>query len=282
MQTLPDVKNWTIPGADGEPIIGSTHRPDCEPRGTLIIAHGFKGYKDYGMFPLIADDGARCGFISHRFNFSHSGMTENIDTFEKPELFERDTWNKQVHDLRTVIEHVSSADDGLPHVLFGHSRGGVTVLLTAARYADDDSFLQPAGLITVAAPSGCNFLSEEDQRVILDRGYVESPSSRTGQTLRVGRAFLTEQLDDPENHDLLALVPRIRCPMLIVHGEDDPTVAVSSANAIAEAATAPVTELLVPGADHVMNTQNPTPRDASPSDALRSLMLAMETFLQSL
>src|SRR2546430_741685 len=133
---------WSIPGADGEPIIGNTHKSaiGLQARGVVIIAHGFKGYKDYGMFPRVATEFAKAGFIAIRFNFSNSGMTNNIATFERPNLFERDTWNKQVFDLRAVTEAAiagSLRDPGnassLPCVFFGHSRGGVTALLTAGR-----------------------------------------------------------------------------------------------------------------------------------------------------
>ena len=48
------MKDWSIPGSDGEPIIGNTHVPRDEPAGMVLVAHGFKGYKDYGMFPRIA------------------------------------------------------------------------------------------------------------------------------------------------------------------------------------------------------------------------------------
>ena len=71
-------KTWTIPGADGEDILGDAHLPDGEPVGVALVAHGFKGYKDYGMFPRIAETMCDAGFIAHRFNFSHSGLTNNI------------------------------------------------------------------------------------------------------------------------------------------------------------------------------------------------------------
>ena len=103
---------WTLPGADGEAILGNAHRPDGEPVGVVIIAHGFKGYKDYGMFPRIAETMCDAGFIAHRFNFSHSGMTNTIETFERPDLFERDTWNKQVFDCRAVVAAIN--DGKLP------------------------------------------------------------------------------------------------------------------------------------------------------------------------
>jgi alpha-beta hydrolase superfamily lysophospholipase len=278
------VTPWSIPGAEGEPILGDCHQPAGEARGVIIIAHGFKGYKDYGMFPVIARACAAGGLIAHRFNFSHSGMTNDIETFARPDLFERDTWNKQVHDCRAVIEAIASGElegRGLPYVLFGHSRGGVTVLLTAGRCADDARFPQPVGVVTAATPSRCNSLSEEEAEKLLAEGFLESPSARTGQKLRLGRAFLQEQLDDPASHDLLALASNIRCAALIMHGSDDPTVPVSSAEDLRKALGERCNQRIIAGADHVFNTPNPMPADMAPSEQLRELLYAVVHFALS-
>jgi len=88
-----DIVDWSIPGSGGEAILGNTHLPSSEPIGVGVIAHGFKGYKDYGMFPRIASTCASAGLIAHRFNFSHSGMTPRTQTFERPDLFEKDFMN---------------------------------------------------------------------------------------------------------------------------------------------------------------------------------------------
>src|SRR5690606_22895078 len=110
---------WTISGAQGEPILGATHHPAAgtPARGVLLIAHGFKGYKDYGLLPQLAQAAADAGLIAHRFNFSHSGMTDRSERFDRPELFEHDTWGKQVHDLHAVAvgaRNGAIAGDGLP------------------------------------------------------------------------------------------------------------------------------------------------------------------------
>jgi len=278
------VSSWSIAGAEGEPILGNCHLPAGAARGVIIIAHGFKGYKDYGMFPVIARACAAGGLIAHRFNFSHSGMTNEIETFARPDLFERDTWNKQVHDCRAVIEAIASGElegRGLPYVLFGHSRGGVTVLLTAGRHADDESFPQPVGLVTAATPSWCNSLSEEEAEKLLADGFLESPSARTGQNLRLGRAFLQEQLDDPAGHDLLALASATRCAALIIHGSDDPTVAVSCAEELRKALGERSNQRIIAGADHVFNTPNSMPADMAPSEQLRELLYAVVHFALS-
>lgn len=291
--------NWQIDGADGETILGNTHLPDGSPRGIIVIAHGFKGYKDYGMFPYVARRFSERGYIAHRFNFSHSGMTNETDTFARPDLFERDTWGKQVDDLHAVIRAMRDdlIDGGLgsrdnpqagdlPFVLFGHSRGGVSVLLATLDLHGDEAMPRPAGVITAATPARCNTLREDEQNALLEHGALDAPSSRTGQTLRVGRAFLDEQRADPERFDLFArLADRdegLPCPALIVHGEQDPTVPVKCAEQLTKAIGPRATLVRIADADHVFNTPNPMPGAmdgaAEPSAALGTLFEHATTF----
>jgi len=253
---------WSIRGAAGEAIPGDTHMPGSKASGVVLIAHGFKGYKDYGFIPRLAAMVASAGFVVHRFNFSHSGMTSETATFARPDLFERDTWNKQLFDLRKVIEAVGSgriAGKELPLILLGHSRGGVTAILTAGRLASDASFLQPAGVIAVASPASCQPFAREDVELLLRQGYLESPSARTGQRLRIGRAFIQEQLDDPMSHDLTKLIGAIQCPILLVHGDADDAVPCRCAFKLALASRGNAEVALVPGGNHVFNCPNPMP-----------------------
>ena len=273
--------DWTIEGAEGEPIFGNTHCPDGTPAGMVLIGHGFKGYKDYGMFPRIAEAMAGRGLIAHRFNFSHSGMTNETATFKRPDLFENDSWDKQVYDLRAVIDAFATNEvDGrlLPFVLFGHSRGGVSVLLTAGRYAGDGTVPQPAGVAAASAPASCNSLNEEQSQALLKEGFLLSPSSRTGQNLRVGRILLSEQLERPDDHDLMRVAGRITCPVLLLHGETDPTVPAACATQIGAAVPGTPLVKIIPGADHVYNTPNPMPPDAKPSAQLHAMLGALGDF----
>jgi len=282
------IQEWTLTGADGETIFGNSHLPESPPRGVITLAHGFKGYKDYGMFPRLAQTCTQAGYIAHRFNFSHSGMTNRFETFERPDLFERETWNKQVFDYNAVCSAIAEGTlpgEGLPYVMFGHSRGGVVTLLTAGRWANAQTASNqspvppPAGLITAAAPSSCNPLPTPDSEQLMRDGFLVSPSGRTGQALRIGREFLQEQLDDPANHDLLTLIHDLDCPLLVIHGESDPTVPVSCADDICKTAGKRAESLIIPGADHVYNTVNPLPDDAESSPQLQQLLDAMTAFL---
>lgn len=273
---MSQVTDWTIPGADDQPILGNTHMPapgnDGGPDaavGVLLICHGFKGYKDYGFFPHLAQAAASAGLIAHRFNFSHSGMTNDTERFQRPDLFEKDTWGRQVQDLLAVCRAVCGgelAGAGKPVAWFGHSRGGVTLLLTGGRVFLDDALkdLRPCAVVSASAPhQSCNF--DADQRAMIKKvGRLASPSSRTGQVLYIGAEWVREIEADPDAFDPTQTIAQIACPILIQHGQDDSTVPVQAARKLADAVTSRVELNLIPGASHTFNAPNPLPLDQTP------------------
>ena len=84
----------------------------------------------------------------------------------------------------------------------------------------------------------------------------------------MGRAFLQEQLDDPQGHDLLNLVHRIDVPVAVVHGLDDDAVPVTSARQIISALQSEASLSVLEDANHVFNVPNPFPVDGEPSAPL--------------
>ncbi len=245
--------SWSIPGSDGESIFGNTHLPLNTPVGVILLCHGFKGYKDYGLFPYLAQCLAEAGLIVHRFNFSHSGMTHQTETFERPDLFEKDTWGKQIADIRHVAHAVQDqtlGGQGLPMVLFGHSRGGLSVLMAATH----QSF---AGVVTAAAVNQpCNLL-EEHVAILKEDGFIVSPSGRTGQQLRIGLAWLEEIESDPDSVDPMLGIAELTCPVLLIHGQDDQAVPVQCCRALAKRGGDLVTAHEIAEASHVFNAPNP-------------------------
>lgn len=265
------ITTWTIAGSMGEPIYISSHEPEGSPKGVVLMAHGFKGYKEYGMFPWLADALASCGYRAHRFNFSHSGMTDNDGPFERPELFEQSTWNSQVEDLHTVANECALPD--CPLILFGHSRGGVASLLAVGR-----GVVEASRIITLASPSQANSMSPEIQEKLLKEGKVESPSGRTGQMLYVGKRFLEEQLASPESHNVLSLTSHIRIPVLVIHGSDDETVPIEEGIQIVDALQ-DGTFVRIVGGNHVFNTANPFPMGETPPKELRLVWESISSWL---
>lgn len=258
---------WTLTNSRGISIVGDTHIPTAhKPIASIIVLHGFKGYKDYGFIPILAHDLCKQGMIVHRFNFATSGMTNEIDRFARPDLFELDTWNRQVEDVMCVIDAIGKDElDGshLPLFLVGHSRGGATALLCAGRHADQ---LKLAGVVTINAVDRCCSMSQDAQDDMQRRGFGLTQSARTRQELRIGSSWLSEQLDDPDEHDVLKVAQRIQCPVCVIHSEDDQSVEIQSGIAIANSTGS--TLFRVRKGDHVLNTANPSELDAPRSAQL--------------
>jgi hypothetical protein len=47
---------------------------ESQEQGLIIFCHGFKGFKDWGCWQLVADYFVDNGFAFLKFNFSHNGM----------------------------------------------------------------------------------------------------------------------------------------------------------------------------------------------------------------
>jgi len=276
---MSETLDWEITGAERQPIFGTEYRPAVAPIGCALIAHGFKGYKDFRMLPPIARELCKAGFVAHAFNFSHSGMTANDETFERPDLFELDTWNKQIFDIRCLIDAISSgrlAGAGLPYVLVGHSRGGVTAILFAGRNVES-SLPQPAGIVTAGTPDRACGMPDNRKDELRAAGWLQSPSARTGQTLRIGLNWLTEQEADLTGHDLLANAAKLTCPLLVIHGEHDETVDVECSTTIAAAAKN-ARVVRIENGNHVFDAPNPAPEDIEQIPALRQLTREIVNF----
>ncbi|TVQ59222.1 MAG: alpha/beta hydrolase [Phycisphaerales bacterium] len=279
------VEPWTIDGSGGEPIRGDAHPPTRAPaRAAALIVHGFKGYKDYGFIPLLARELAGDSPLAvHRFNLSHAGVGADPSTFERPDLFERDTWRTQADDIRTVMTaayegRLPHTPPGLPIVLIGHSRGGTACILCAGRAFRDDEPVKPSMVVTVSAPEAADTMSDDQRALLLDRGWIDSPSSRTGQQLRVGRDWLQQQIDHPDDHDVQAMRARIGCPMVAVLGQEDDVVPADDAVQLVSRHEN-VIPVVIEGADHVWNTPNPADPAAPLSEQLRTLLDAVRMHL---
>lgn len=265
-----NTSNWELPGSEGLPIRGTTHLPKGDPRAVVIIVHGFKGYKDYGMFPWLATRLCESGHIVHRVNLSHSGMDHGHGDFDDA-AFVRDTWSRGVEDITLLLEAIDRgvlAGQDCGAVLLGHSRGGATCLLAAGRHGGEEIYGRLVGLLSLSSPASLGRLTDETSQTLRSGGSVPTPSSRTGQTLHIGSGWLQEQLDDPAGHDLLGQVGKLTVPVGLLHGADDPTVPAKDAITIAQANPARVRVHIVDEGDHVFNTPNPFSIDGKASPQL--------------
>lgn len=253
--TSSTIERFALAGAAEQTIRGYVHLPaGTAPGPVVLLAHGFKGFADYGFLPLLAGRLTETGTAVVRFSFSHCGITGDGETFDRPDLFEHDTFGRQVNDTLALIAAIR--DGALPGGdrldperigMIGHSRGGVTAILATG--ATDALMI----LVTLAAPAEC--LHDQALRAkILAEGRAPSPSGRTGEMLYVGRDFIDDLDCAGERYCLLKRLAGYGRPYMAVHGRADETVDYRAAERLAAAHAAGPTELLiVPDAGHTFD-----------------------------
>ena len=112
---------FTLQSDEGLAITGDVDLPE-RPRALVIIIHGFKGFKDWGFFPWLAQRLSHHHLAVCRFNMSRSGIGDDPETFDRLDLFEGDTYSTQLDDLRGVVAYGQKQVPNVPTFLLGHSR----------------------------------------------------------------------------------------------------------------------------------------------------------------
>jgi uncharacterized protein len=219
----------------------------------VVILHGFKGFKDWGMFPPFAERLARSGFTAVSYNTSGSGVDDE-GRFSFPERFGRGTFSSDLHDLAVVLAALDAGALGVARppaiALVGHSRGGGGAILGASRHD------RVSALVTWSAVSTPHRWSAEVRRRWREAGRLDVTNQRTGEVL----PLYPDVLDDLEAHadalDIEAAASRLAIPWLIIHGTADETVPFAEGKALA--AAAPAGEFLpVEGAGHTYGAAHP-------------------------
>jgi pimeloyl-ACP methyl ester carboxylesterase len=249
----PVLTRHRLPGALGEILVDvrAGHRRVAGP--AVVLCHGFKGFKDWGFFPPIAERLARAGYVVVSWNASGSGV-DDTGEFVWPERFGRNTFSAELADLESVLQACNSGGLDFPPPasigLVGHSRGGGLAILAASR---ND---RVSALVTWAAISTSWRWSEEMRRRWREAGFLEVKNQRTGQVLQL----YPDVVDDLEQNgaalDIAAAADRIKCPWLVIHGAVDETVPAAEGEALAASAAHP-TLLRVERTGHTFGAAHP-------------------------
>ncbi len=262
----PRLAKVRLVGADGGPLRLDvrTGQAGLECRPAVVICHGFKGFKDWGFFPRLAERLAVAGFTAVTFNFSGSGVSEG-DSFD-----ELDRWGHQkptadLSDLAMVADYARTEGSGWVG-LVGHSRGGGL----AALHAAGDGRVN--ALVTWAAID--HFLRWPEEQIARWRreGRIDVVNARTGQVLTILRDALDDIDGNRDRLDVVAAAGRIRVPWLVAHGGADATVPVEVAHQLVAASPSPKTELFIlEGADHTFGIKHPWQGSNADFDRLMDL-----------
>lgn len=260
-------KQFVIQGQHNKPIlIDVAYKKDNRPKPIIVFCHGYKGFKDWGAYDLMADKFAEKNFFFIKFNFSHNGGTVE-DPIDFPDLkaFAQDNFSKQLDDLQSVIDWILTTKEFLSEAdvqnlnLIGHSRGGGIVLIKAAENKQVKRIATWASVNNFdrAFPTGEKLEEWKETGV----RYVEN--SRTKQQLPHDYQFYEDFQNNKDRFDFKKASRQVKIPFLIVHAKDDTTVKVEDALKLHRMNSK--SELhLTPKGGHTLGAQHPWHKDTLP------------------
>lgn len=227
------IKNKSIQGKHIKPILTDvSFQKNKKKKPLVIFCHGYKGYKDWGAFDLMADEFLKNEIVLVKFNFSHNGGTvEQPIDFPDLEAFGQNNYSKEQDDLQAVIDWLFEKSDLQDEInfqdisLIGHSRGGGAVILKAAQET------RITRLITWASVSDykMRFPSGPALELWKKEGVAYIENMRTNQQMPHYIQFYNDFLLNEEKLTIKTAAEKLTIPHLIVHGTTDTTVPLAEA-----------------------------------------------------
>lgn len=227
------IQNAQLEGSEGRPIVYDLLLQKKK-APLLILVHGFKSYKNWGAYDVLAQYFFDQGISVCKFNFSHNGGTiEQVIDFPDLEAFGQNTLSKEMDDLQVIIDDLltdtvsSSTIDQDNITLVGHSRGGSIAALTAI----EDPRI--GRLVTLNAVADLHDHFERfNQNQWRRNGVLYIKNGRTKQDMPLYLSLLEDYERQKERFDILNRVTEMQTPILIIHCKDDEAVPVQQAIAL--------------------------------------------------
>lgn len=254
------LKNILVEGKHQKPIVTDIfYKETKQPKKVVIFCHGYKGFKDWGAWDLMAIAFAKAGFFFIKFNFSHNGGTvENPIDFPDLEAFGNNNYTKELDDLECILDWVSTKDDFKKDAdindisIIGHSRAGGIVLLKS----NEDSRIKK--VITLAGVSDykSRFPKNKDFIKWQEKGVYYVKNGRTHQEMPHFYQFYEDFKQNENRLNIQKATENITIPHLIIHGDNDTSVSIKEAENLLK--WNPKSEFeIIKNADHVFNTSHP-------------------------
>ena len=253
-------KNIVLTRKKEKPIIIDTFFSyDKTNQPIVIFCHGYKGFKDWGAWDLMAKTIAETGCCFVKFNFSHNGGTmENPIDFPDLEAFGNNNYTKELDDLNDIIDWVQnyfSENIAINKVyLIGHSRGGGIAIIKAA----EDTRIKK--LITLASVSdfGKRTATIGDLEDWKSKGVKYVLNGRTKQQMPHYYQFYEDFKANEQRLHIESAVKQLNIPHLIIHGDNDTSVSIKEAEHL-HFWNLKSKIKIIKNANHVFNTKHPWP-----------------------
>lgn len=219
-------KNIRIEGKHGKPIIADIFIPDGDgPFPAVIFSHGFKGFKDWGPFNVVASQFASQGMVFIKINFAFNGTTpDHLIDFVDLDAFGMNNFTKELDDLDVTLNMIISCQqefqiDVSNISLIGHSRGGGISILKSF---EDDRIKQVAGWASVAGFD--RHISKTEIINWKQTGVHYIDNARTGQKMPLFIQLYNDFMKNHRRFNIHQAVIQHKKPMLLAHASNDNTI----------------------------------------------------------
>ena len=272
------IRNLSINHPDHErPILADLFFKETNHHKPLVIfCHGFKGFKDWGHWHLIAEYFAGQGYVFLKFNFSHNGTTlAHPDQFDDLESFSQNNYSKELSDLDVVISFMTDpkmklADQIDPQkiAVVGHSKGGAVAMLKAHEDQRIKSVVAWAPIYDIESRWPEPMRAEWKKNGI---SYVEN--ARTRQNMPLDYQMVQDYLDHRDRLDIPKAIRNMKQPLMIIHGDEDEAITYEE-GLMASLWNPAMTFETIEGAGHTFGGRHPMTDDVLP---LHSQLLVEKT-----
>lgn len=254
------LKNIIVEGKHEKPILTDVfYNENGKQKPIVIFCHGYKGFKDWGAWNIMAEAFAKAGFFFIKFNFSHNGGTvEQPIDFPDLEAFGNNNYTKELNDLASVIDWISQNSEFEANIdknninLIGHSRGGGIVTIKA----EEDPRVTKVVSLAGVCDYGKRTSTTGDLKQWKKDGVKYVMNGRTKQQMPYFYQFYEDFKANEERLTIKRAVSNLKIPYLIIHGDADTSVPVDEAHRLHKWNPASLLKI-IEGADHVFNTKHP-------------------------
>jgi len=235
----------------------------------VVFCHGYKGFKDWGCWNVLASHIAKKNIFFLKFNFSHNGgtMEQPID-FPDLNAFGENNFTKELDDLDTVISWITSAENLYSNelnsqeiILVGHSRGGGIVTIKAS----EDNRVTKVITLAGASDYKSRFTIGDELAYWRKEGVAYVENTRTKQQMPHFIQFYDDFMVNEARLTISSAAKKINMPHLIIHGTTDETVPFQEAEAL-HSWSANSELFAIESANHVFGGSHPWESNTLPED----------------
>lgn len=196
----------------------------------VVFVHGYMGYKDWGVWNLMAEAIQTAGFSIAKLNLTHNGTTVDEPTvFADLEAFGNGGYLKELEDITLFLNHLEQEYQFREFILVGHSRGGGIVLL-----AGKDKRVKQIHCLSPICSIASRFPQGEELENWKTTGVYYRKNGRTGQELPHYYSQYEEFAGNTDLLDIEQACRTVKKPVFVYHGAEDTSVLPEEGKRVAE------------------------------------------------